>query len=299
VKFHSSTTIAVIVTLLAGISGVVTLVSAHRTLAEIAEEKQSIANHIRQLTAERAGFDEQIARLKTAPVVASPVPPKAERELAATLVEIVAFRKTSPPPQSTWKPYPRSDKGDVFPSLLADPAYARQFAQYQGLTIEVQYADFFATTSASPESLVKLRHALEQRAIGALERDELITKHGVPDSQRGEVSHMLAKSFDAEARSILGDSAFAEFKRFEESQPARIAVMALAERLSYTEPLTSLQTNGLVEIMLTTIQPHGNRQVPTSKFNEAVLRRAQALFSPEQLEQMKNFQQERDAASRK
>lgn len=298
-KFQRSTTIAVVVTLLAGFSIVVILVSARRTLVGIADEKQSIANHIRQLTVERAGLDEQFARLEIAPVVTSPVPTTADRELASTLAEIVAFRKTTPPPQAAWRPYPRSDKGDVFPSLLADPAYARQFAQYQTLIMEVQYADFFGTTSASPEALDKLRHALEQRAIGALEKDELIAKHGVPDSQRGELSRVLAQTFDAEARTILGDTAFAEFKRFEESQPARIAVMALAERLSYTEPLTSGQMNELVEIMLTTTQPYGNRQVPTSKFNEAVLSRAQALFSPEQLEQMKIFQQERDAASRK
>lgn len=294
-----TTTIALSLTLFAGLGAVVSLVYSHQTLGTLEEEKRGLAQRVQALANERTQLRNEIARLELAPAASKPGPPDVTEELKAALDEIIAMRQHTPAPQKAWQPYPRGAKGDVFPELLADPEYVRHYSGYQSLTLELQYADFYATTSASPEAVEKLRHALMQRSIGLLEREELIAKHGVPDSERGELSHLLGQKFDAEVREILGETAFAEFKRYDDMAMTRIAITAFKERLSYSEPLSNAQETALLDILVTTTMPYGNRQIPAQKFTAAVMERAKTVLSPAQWEAMKIFQQERDAAARK
>ena len=295
---HRSTTIAFSITAVAGLGLLVTLVYGRQTLTSIAAEKQHLADQVRALTTERSQLRTSLARAETPPAQPA-AQPSMDQELKTTLAQLVEMRKANPPPSANWQPYPRSTKGDIFPELLADPDYARHYTAYQSLTLEVQYADFYATTSASPEAVQKLKHALVQRAISRLERDELIAKHGVPQSEHGELSHLLNQKFAAEVREILGETGAAEFKRHEDTLLARTIIAAFTERLSYArEPLSNAQAAELLDIMETTTIPHGHLQVPAPKFTEAVMTRAKAALSPAQWEEMKLFQQERDAARR-
>jgi hypothetical protein len=293
-----SKTIALSVTILAGLGLLVSLVYGRQVLSSIDGKKQNLVNQVRALATERDQIRTSLARRDTPPVQPAAQATR-KQELEATLAQISEMRKANPPPSAHWKPYPRSTKGDVFSELLNDPDYVRHYIASQGLTLELQYADFFATTSASPEAVEKLKYALVQRSISMLERDELIAKHGVPNSNRGELSHMLNQKFDAEVRGILGEMGHTEFKRFEDTLIQRTLVTAFSERLSYgEEPLSNDQAAALVDIMETTPTSYGHLQIAAPKFNEAVITRAKAVLSPAQCEQLEVFQRERDAAGK-
>ena len=283
----------------AGVGLIVALSHSRETLRSLDGEKQSLIARMQALATEHSRLRNEIAELSANEAPQSAAQPSRLQELQTTLAQIIAARKDNPPPPSTHQPYPRSTKGDIFPELLADPEYLRHYMTYESLNLEQRYADFYATTSARREAVEKLKHALVHRSISELEREELIAKHGVPAGERGELSHLLAQKFDAEVREILGETGHAEFKRFEQTLVQRTAVTAFAERLSYADrPLSKTQATELIEIMTSTTVPYGNRQIPVSKFTEAVIDRAKAVLSTPQLEEMKRFQQELDAARR-
>jgi hypothetical protein len=220
--------------------------------------------------------------------------------MRAALARIIATRKSNPPPPSAWQPYPRSSKGDIFPELLADHEYLRHYMAYERGTLEQRYADFFASTSVPLHVVEKFRQALLQNSIADLEREELIAKHGVPQGETAELSHLLAQRFDTEARKILGETGYAEFQRHEHTITQRRVVAAFAERLSYTgQSLEPAQATALVTIMASATEPFGKRQIPARKFTEEVIAQAKSVLSSAQWEELPRFQQEQDAAQRK
>ena len=220
------------------------------------------------------------------------------RELTQALTRIRAARADGPARVKS-PPYPRSKHGDVFPELLADPVYAQLYATYLRANVERRYADFFATTSARPDAVAKLKDVLVQRQIGELEQEELIARHEVPAGERGELAFLLKEKFDAEARQILGDVAYAEFQSQETTAGQRTVVNAFARRLSYSEnPLQPTQAAGLVEIMAKVTEPYGRRMIPVRKINDEVIERARSVLAPSQWQQLKTFRDEQDTAER-
>ena len=273
---------------------------SRETLSTLNREKHSLAEDVRTLTAERSRLQSEMASRDQHEVSRRTADPAMILELRATLARLVAAREDNPVTSFPGQSYPRSSKGDIFPELLADPEYLRHCMAYQRASIDQRYADFFATTSAHPEAVEKLRHALVQRSIADLEREELIARHGVPPSERGELSHFLAEKSDAEMREILGETAHAEFQRHEKTLPQRNAVAAFAERLSYAEqPLANAQSAQLVALMTEATEPHGTRRFPARKFTDEVIARAKSVLSPPQWEELQRFQQERDTAERR
>jgi hypothetical protein len=271
------------------------------TLSDLRGEKDRLASALMELGRDGGGPREQLKFHPSETRPSERSEPSAVRtfgELEQALTRIRAARSEGPA-RAKLPPYPKSKHGDIFPELLADPVYAQLYATYLRANVERRYADFFATTSARPDAVAKLKDVLVQRQIAELEKEELIARYEVPASERGELGFLLKEKFDAEARQILGDVAFVEFQRQETTAGQRTVVNAFARRLSYSEnPLQPAQAVELVEIMVNVTEPHGRRMIPVRKINDEVIERARLVLAPSQWQQLKAFRDEQDTAER-
>jgi hypothetical protein len=278
------------------------------SLEELRLQRDRLAAGLRSLHAERRALREEESGLRQRAELRARETSDGEakqaaqeekvRELRQVLATVRAARASSSP-RTPWRAYPTGKHGDIFPELLADPDYAQLHATYERRNVESRYAAFFATTSAAPDAVEKLKAALVQRAISELEREELIARHQVPAGQTAELAYLLAEKFNAEVREILGEVGAAEFQRHESTRAQRTAVDALARRLSYSEePLSAAQTAELVTLMASAKEPYGRQMIPARKFNAEVLERAGAVLTPAQWEQLKQFSQEQEAVAR-
>lgn len=280
----------------------VCLQQTRHALAELRGESEQAATALRALEHERNALREKAGRR-------APASTESTRSAAGSKYQqwreaLARIRRELPdgpppvPPQSA----PLNNNSMIFAELLTDPEYERLALAYTRATIENSYARYFATTTAPAATVARLKEILVLRELTEREQKVIAAKSNLPGSQSGELSYMLQEAHEAELRKLLGEAEYAAFKH--ERTVQQTTVDAFSVRMSYAEePLRPEQVKELFAIITSEqeAQSYGKqggrtRMVPVRKFNEAALERARTVLTPAQWDQLKHFQQERDAS---
>ena len=134
------------------------------------------------------------------------------------------------------------------PKALQNPeTYALIKSEFKR-RLDAPYGKLYRELNLPPDKLQKLRDLLAEKELNMVESYKVAQEAKIPLGARGLAA--LRDDADGPIRQLLGDAAYADYKFYETTLPARNHVNKLEERLSYrSEPLTSTQYDALVDAL--------------------------------------------------
>ena len=215
-----------------------------------------------------------------------------EKQLAETRRPLPAAPSAAPASEAGTIESPgRGRRWADMRDVMEDPEMQRLILLRHRGALDGRYADLFKHLNLSPAQLEQLKTLLAERQLSMRDtfsaaRDQGLNPRDNPDTFR-KLLENTRKSVDDSIRDLLGDSAYAQFKQFETTEPQRRAVSQLQQRLSYTAtPLTTAQVDQLVQLLTTNSSP---------QITEATLNQARNVLNPAQIEAMEQLLQEQQA----
>ncbi len=161
----------------------------------------------------------------------------------------------------------RGGRGNLTPqqqaalqALMQDPKVQSLMAQQQKAALTARYGPLIKNLGLSPEqgdkliSLVADSQGARQDAMTAA-RDAGINPQTDPQGFQKMLADAQAQS-DASMKAALGDSTFAALQQYNQTMPQRNLVSQLQQQLALSTPLTSDQSEQLVQILAAT-SPQG------------------------------------------
>jgi hypothetical protein len=203
--------------------------------------------------------------------------------------------------------------------------------QQQRLALDGRYAALLKNLNLAPEKLDKFKTLLLEKQSAAQDVFAAAEAQGLdPRENREEIRKLVATTnaeIDGNLKSLLGEDAFAQYEKFQQTQPQRNLVNQLQQSLSYTAtPLTAPQAERLVDIFATTTTsqgpgaggppadggrggpaggprggpglaggPGGGGPAPSATLTAAAVTAAQQVLSAAQIETLQQLQQTQQA----
>ncbi len=175
--------------------------------------------------------------------------------------------------------------------VMEDPEMQRLMLLRHRGALDGRYADLFKRLNLSPAQLEQLKTLLAERQLSMRDTFSAAREQGLNPRDNPEAFRKLIEttrnSIDESIRELLGDAGYAQFQRFETTEPQRRAVSQLQQRLSYTgAPLTTAQSDQLVQILSASGSP---------QITESTLNQARGVLSTVQVEALEQLYQEQQA----
>lgn len=216
----------------------------------------------------------------------------------------------------------RGMAGRVF-SLLDNPEAQRLLAIQQKGTLDARYSALFRMLNLSPAQLEQFKDMLVEKSTSITDVVVAARSQGMTGREnRDEIQTLVQQTqaeVDAGIRALLGDSAFAQYQAFEQTQPQRAVVGQLEQRLSYSgTPLTPQQSERLVQVLAANAPPRqpnsGGGAMQTiavragpaggavsfggaggAPIPDQAVQQASTVLNPSQLQTLQQLQQEQQA----
>ena len=152
--------------------------------------------------------------------------------------------------------------------LMEDPEYVRLTTIQQKAHLDPRYAALFRKLGLTAEMLESFKNLLVERQSALIDTFAAARSQGVDPRQDRQLFRELDQTtqteIDESIHGILGESAYATFRDYEQTLPYRNLTEQLEARLSYSpSPLTDAQTEQLIKILASDAQP-GNPGSPES-----------------------------------
>ncbi len=208
-----------------------------------------------------------------------------------------------------------------FAAVLNDPEVRRLMTVQLKATLDSRYAALFKSMHLGPQDLENFKNLLVEKQSAIADVISAARKEGLDPRTNRDAIRQLVQSTQAEVdvsiRSTLGEAAYAQYQQFETTQPQRITVTQLGQRLSYsTSPLSDTQTEQLVGILTSTgtsgkttggNNTGGGKSTlraggfgsagQAAKITDATVTQAQGVLTAPQLAALRSLQQEQLAAA--
>jgi hypothetical protein len=235
----------------------------------------------------------------------TPKPPAAAQ--AKPAAETAAADNAPPPRQ------PRNNRPNLA-AMLANPEFAKAWNLQQRAQLDNRFAGLFKQLNLSPEQLDKFKDLLVERQSTAMDVYAAAREKGVnPGQNREEIQKMVTDAqgeVDQSIRTTLGDTVYQQYQNYQNTQSQRTVVSQLDQRLSYSAtPLTTAQSEFLVQALASATPttagaapdqlpvpggPFGRNNVNVP-ITDAVIRQAQGVLTPTQLDALRQLQAEQQA----
>ena len=139
-------------------------------------------------------------------------------------------------------------------ATLAKPEVQALVAVQQKAAIESRYAALFKTLALAPEQTEKLKTLLLDQANTRQDVLAAALEQGLdPRANAAAIQQLIADAqagTDRALRDVLGDAGVARLRTYEQTEPQRLIVAELQQRLSYTAtPLSPDQADRLVSVL--------------------------------------------------
>ncbi len=199
-------------------------------------------------------------------------------------------------------------------SFMDRPAMQRMMAQQQKAQVDHRFKKLFAQLALSPEQMEKFQKLLVDREATAMDSVMLAMQHGLNPMQDGaEIQKLVADSqaeSDAQIKSLLGDTAYAQYQDYRNTEPQRNTVAQLQQNLGFTDaPLNQSQAAQLTQLLVAANPPRtiGNNVVATGPVGHAgvgsgqitsdVVDQSRSFLNPTQVDGLIELKQQQDAAA--
>lgn len=211
----------------------------------------------------------------------------------------------------------RNEMRNDFAAMMDRPEIQRLMALQQKAALDAKYASLFKSLNLTPEQLEKFKNLLVEKSTAVMDVMAAAREQGTnPRTDRDTFRKLVADAqadVDASIRATLGETAYSQYKDYEQTQPQRVVVDQLAQRLSYsTTPLSADQSAQLVKILETTSEVKaggGNRVFVAGpgggplgfsggggvQVTDATINQALGVLAAPQVDALKQLQQEQQA----
>jgi hypothetical protein len=140
---------------------------------------------------------------------------------------------------------------------LENPQMQQMMALQQKAALDGKYARLFKQLNLNPAELDQFKGLLVDKQSAIVDVLAAARSQGLGGREgREEVRALMQatqEEIDGQIRSLLGESAYTQFKNYEKTEPQRALVGQLEQRLSYSStPLSESQSEQLVQILART-----------------------------------------------
>ena len=221
--------------------------------------------------------------------------------------------EASPTPQAVSSTRPRGDRrngpGADFRAMMEHPEIQRLIAIQQKSALDSRYSDLFRNLSLSSDQLERFKELLVEKRTAVSDVRSAARETGVnARNDPATIAKLVAGAqaeIDQDIRETLGESGYAKYKNYEQTQSQRNMVNQLERRLSYSStPLSSQQTDQMVAILAVNSQSNptqasglfGPRGAP-NLITDATINQALGVLAAPQIDALRQLQQEQQAQS--
>ncbi len=215
---------------------------------------------------------QEIIRLRAAVLENSSKPSRAPR--AKAKAEPAAEQAATPPATEESKPAENEDAAPqaaererdrgrrdermaAMRAVMSSPEFQKLAALTMNGQTEARFADLFKKLNLPPETLEKFKSLLAEKQMAAREAMEVAREQGLNGREnRDQVRSLIQQTqaeIDESIRGAIGDTAFNQYRQYEQTQPQRGTANQLTQRLSYSgSPLTDSQYEQFVQTLAST-----------------------------------------------
>lgn len=191
--------------------------------------------------------------------------------------------------------------------LMDNPEVSKLLALQQRGQIDATYAALFKALNLSPAQLSRFKELLAEKQNTFRDVLAAARSQGLdPRQDRSQIRQLVGQAnaeVDQNIQNLLGASAYAQYKQYEQTAPQRTLVDQLSSRLSYTQnPLSQTQADQLVQVLAETTKPNNPTQNPARgpgggrvTLTDASINQAGTVLTPDQLSALQQIQQEQQA----
>ena len=226
---------------------------------------------------------------------------------AKTLAESVSD-PTAPPARP-----PRNNRPN-FLVLMANPEFAKAWNIERRSQLDGRYASLFKNLNFPPSQLEGLKNLLVERESASMDVTATARDQGLdPRTDRDAINKLIASAqsdIDQSIKAAFGDTSYLQYQNYQTTQPQRMVVAQLEQRLSYSgTPLTVAQSDFLVQALggqpaaSSTTAPDqvgrgsgfGGRVGNGTPIGDTVILQALNVLTPDQLSALKDIQAQQQA----
>lgn len=253
------------------------------------------------LDRERTELREQLrsAELRRNEIVRANRPGPEAVTAAATATETVATGDAAPILNEV-------TSGGRLPPLMDNPEAQRLMAVQQKGALDARYGALFRQLNLPPDQLARLKDLLVEKRTAAVDVLAAARSQGMNQREnRAELRQLVQETqgeIDDSIRALLGDSGFARYQNFEQTQPQRAVATRLEQRLSYSGiPLSPQQSEQLVQALASASGAQSTAGSPpfgmpgSVPLTDEMLASAAAVLNPTQLQALRQLQEEQQA----
>ena len=142
-------------------------------------------------------------------------------------------------------------------NALQKPEIQRLIATQQKAQLDARYASLFKNLNLAPAQLEKFKNLLVERQTSMMDVMTAAREQGVdPRKDPKGFQQLVAGTqaeIDASIKAAIGDTAYSQYKGYEQTAPQRATTDQLSQRLSYSAtPLTADQSAAMLQILTQT-----------------------------------------------
>lgn len=232
-------------------------------------------------------------------------------------------KKDEPPgepgPEQSPPDQPRGNRRNGpgnFMAMMDRPEVQRMVAMQQKAALDARYSSLFKDLALTPDQLDKFKDLLVEKRTAMMDVMAAARGQGInPRSNPEAFAKLTADAqaeIDANIRSTLGETGFAEYQNYEQTIPQRNVVNQLEQRLSYSStPLTAQQSDQMISILAATTKSSSKpNAVPApltavgtatfgggggSRITDATINQALGVLAAPQVDALRQLQQEQQA----
>ena len=205
-----------------------------------------------------------------------------------------------------------------FMAMMDNPEIQHLMSITQRAQLDGRYSALFKSLNLSPADLEKFKNLLVEKQTSLMDVMAAARSQGLTGREnRDEIRKLVQDSqteIDSSIRASIGETAFTQYKNYEQTLPQRNLVSQLDQRLSYSNtPLTGAQSEQMVQILAQnapatkrpveaglpvavaigggrTVFPGGGNQV-----TDQAVTQSQSVLSAPQVEALRQLQAEQQA----
>ena len=198
-------------------------------------------------------------------------------------------------------------------SFMDRPAMQRMMAEQQKAQVDRRFKKLFSQLTLPPEQMEKFQKLLVDREATAMDSVMLAMQHGLNPMQDGaEIQKLVADSqaeSDVQIKALLGDTAYAQYQDYRNTEPQRNTVAQLQQNLGFTDaPLNQSQAAQLTQLLVDAAPPGtasnaaaagpgGPAGVGRGQITSAAIDQSRSFLNPTQVDGLIELKQQQDAAA--
>jgi hypothetical protein len=198
-------------------------------------------------------------------------------------------------------------------AFMDKPALQRAMVQQQKAQVDRRFKKLFAQMNLPPEQMEKFQKLLVEREATAMDSMMIAMQHGLNPMRDGaEIQKLVADSqaeSDAQIKTLLGDTAYAQYQDYRNTEPQRNTVAQLQQNLGFTDaPLNQSQAAQLTQLLVEAhppgntgsnpvAGPRGQARVGSSSITTEVVDRSRSFLNPAQVDGLIELKQQQETAA--